>query len=96
MCSLGQAGTVIDPHSKIQSVHLTERVQNGPARVQLSLSELNQIILKLEAVLFRAQVSARFGIVIIGLRCLLLSKVAIECVKECHLFLDLVGMCIQN
>ena len=51
---------------------------------------------KLEAVLFRAQVSARFGIVIIGLRCLLLSKVAIECVKECHLFLDLVGMYIQN
>ena len=50
---------------------------------------------KLEAVLFRAQVSTRFGIVIMGLRCLLLSKVAIECVKEWHLFLDLVGMRMQ-
>ena len=45
--------------------------------------------------LFRAQVSARCRIVIVGLHCLLLSEVAIECVKELHLLLDLVGMCME-
>ena len=43
---------------------------------------------ELEAVLFRAQVSARCGIMIVGLRCLLLTEVAIGRVKEWHLFLD--------
>ena len=43
-----------------------------------------------------AQVSTRCGIVIVGLRCLLLSEVAIQCVKKWHLFLDLAGMCVIN
>ena len=43
---------------------------------------------ELEAVVFRAQVSARCGIMIVGLRCLLLTEVAIGRVKEWHLFLD--------
>ena len=42
------------------------------------------------------KVSPRCGILIVGLRSLLVSEVAIESVKEWHLFLDLMGMWVQN